>query len=279
MRIKKAVILAAGRGTRMLPLTRAQPKEMLPVVRKPAIQYVVEEVYDAGIRDVLIVIGRNKGSIVDHFDRFNGLSEEDHFKDVLNDINIFFVRQGEPKGLGDAIKYTKSFVNGKPFALLLGDDITRPNFTKQLISSFNKYSAPIVGLEEVPTDKLHQYGVVKGKTVDEKVVKIVDMVEKPKNTPPSNLAILGRYILTSDIFEFLDRIDLGYGGELQLTDALKLMCKEKEVYGVVYNGKRYDIGNILQWLTANVDIALKDKTFGEEFKSILMEIINSKKVK
>ena len=251
MKIKKAVIPAAGFGTRMLPITKAQPKEMVPVVHKPVIQYVVEEAYYSGIREILIITGKHKRAIEDHFDKTD-LPKKDKYTEeldkMLDEINIFFVRQREQKGLGDAVKYAEAFVDDEPFALLLGDNITIPPCTKMLIDAFKKYKSCIVAIEKVPLEKVQFHGVIKGVEIDKGVYLIEDMIEKPKIVEaPSNLVILGRYILTPEIFNYLRDIKPGYGGEIQLTDALKLMCKNHKIYGILYPGKRYDIGNKLEW--------------------------------
>jgi len=276
MKVKKAVIPAAGFGTRMLPITRAQPKEMLPVVHKPVIQYVVEEAYYSGIREILIITGKHKRAIEDHFDR-NELPKKDRFSEelerILEEVDIYFVRQREQKGLGDAVRYAEAFVGDEPFALLLGDNITIPNCTKMLIDVFEKYKTSVIALEKLPKERIPFHGIIKGSEVEEGIYKIEDMVEKPRiEEAPSNIAILGRYILTPEIFDYLRDLKPGYGGEIQLTDALSLMCRDLEVYGMLYNGRRYDIGNKLEWLKANVEIALSDEELGREFREWLANL-------
>ena len=273
MKIRKAVIPAAGYGTRMLPITKAQPKEMVPVVHKPVIQYVVEEAYYSGIREILIITGKHKRAIEDHFDR-SDLPKKDKYTEeldrILNEVNIFFVRQREQRGLGDAVRYAEAFVDDEPFALLLGDNITIPPCTKVLIDVFEKYRSSIVAVEEVLPERVQFHGIIKGVEIEREIYKIEDLVEKPKvKEAPSNLAVLGRYILTPRIFEYLRDLKPGYGGELQLTDALRNMCKDVAVYAYLYSGKRYDIGNKVEWLKANFEIALRDKELGEEFKKWL----------
>ncbi|MDI3501047.1 MAG: UTP--glucose-phosphate uridylyltransferase [Thermoanaerobacter sp.] len=276
MKVKKAVIPAAGYGTRMLPITKAQPKEMVPVVHKPVIQYVVEEAYYSGIREILIITGKHKRAIEDHFDRSDIPKRDSYTKEldrILNEINIFFVRQREQKGLGDAVKYAEAFVDDEPFALLLGDNITIPPCTNMLVGAFEKYRSSIIAVEEVPREKISLHGVIKGVEIEKNVYRIEDMVEKPKvEEAPSNLAIIGRYILLPEIFDYLKDLKPGYGGEIQLTDALRLMCRDFDVYGILYNGRRYDIGNKLEWLKANVELALEDEELGEEFKKWLMKL-------
>ena len=277
MKIRKAVIPAAGYGTRMLPITKAQPKEMVPVVHKPVIQYVVEEAYYSGIKEILIVTGKHKRAIEDHFDR-SDLPKKDKYTEeldrILDGINIFFVRQREQKGLGDAIRYAEAFVDDEPFALLLGDNITIPPCIKILIDAFNKYNNTILALEKVPSERVSFHGIVKGSEVEKGIYKLEDLVEKPKvEEAPSNLAIIGRYMLVPEIFDYLKDLKPGYGGEIQLTDALRLMCRDGyDVYGILYNGRRFDIGNKLEWLKANVELALEDEELGKEFKKWLINV-------
>lgn len=270
--IRKAVIPVAGLGTRMLPITKAQPKEMMPVVHKPVIQYVVEETYYSGIKEILIITGRHKRAIEDHFDRSNLPIKEKHMEKlerILDEISIFYVRQKEPRGLGDAVRYAEPFVKDTPFALLLGDNITIPSCTKQLIDTYERYKASVIALERLPRERISLHGIIKGKEVEDGIYRIEDMVEKPGiREAPSNIGILGRYILTPEIFDYLRDLKPGHGEEIQLTDALKEMAKEKEVYGMLYKGRRYDIGNKLEWLKANVELALEDKEF-EEFREWL----------
>ena len=274
--IKKAIIPAAGLGTRMLPITKAQPKEMMPVVHKPVIQYVVEEAYYSGIKEILIITGRHKRAIEDHFDRSNLPKREKYMEElerILDEISIFFVRQREPRGLGDAVKYAEPFVQDAPFALLLGDNITIPSCTKQLIDTYEKYKVPIIALEKLPRERIPLHGIIKGKEIKDGIYRIEDMIEKPNiREAPSNIGILGRYILTPEIFDYLEDLKPGYGQEIQLTDALRKMAREKELYGMIYKGRRYDIGNKLEWLKANVELALKDeelKNFREWLKVVL----------
>jgi len=275
MKVRKAVIPAAGYGTRMLPITKAQPKEMVPVVHKPVIQYVVEEAYYSGIKEILIITGKHKRAIEDHFDR-SDLPKKDRYTEeldrILDEVNIFFVRQREQKGLGDAVRYAEAFVDDEPFALLLGDNITIPPCTKMLVDVFEKYRSPIIAVEKVPLERVQFHGVIKGVEIEKGIYKIEDMVEKPKaEEAPSNLAVLGRYILTPEVFDYLRDLKPGYGGEIQLTDALRLMCKDRDIYGMLYTGKRYDIGNKLEWLKANVELALRDEELGEKFKNWLLD--------
>ncbi len=287
-RIKKAVIPAAGLGTRFLPATKAQPKEMLPIVDKPAIQYIVEEAVQSGIEDILIITGRNKRAIEDHFDRSVELElalEEKKDRELLNLVrnisglaNIHYIRQKEPKGLGHAIYCAKTFINNEPFAVLLGDDIvdskTKPCL-QQLIDIYNEYGASIIGVQEVPKADVSKYGIVSGKMVDERLYKVNNLVEKPSiEGAPSNIAILGRYIIEPEIFEILEHTKPGAGGEIQLTDALKELSTKQDVYAYIFEGRRYDIGNKLGFLEATVEFALKREDLKDEFISFLESIIS-----
>ena len=277
VKIRKAVIPAAGLGTRMLPITRAQPKEMVPVVHKPVIQYVVEEAYYSGIREILIITGKHKRAIEDHFDRSEIKKKNKYMEEldrILAEVDIFFVRQREQKGLGDAVKYAKPFVEDEPFALLLGDNITIPPCTKMLMDVFKKYRSSIIAVERVPKERIPYHGIIQGKEIEPSIYKIEDMIEKPKvEEAPSDIATLGRYVLTPEIFEYLERTKPGYGGEIQLTDALRDMAKDVAVYGYLYPGKRYDIGNKLEWLKANVELALEDKELGDSFIEWIKKVV------
>lgn len=262
----KAVIPAAGFGTRFLPATKSQPKEMLPVFDKPTIQYVVEEAVASGIDDILIVTGRGKRSIEDHFDRsmeleatLKNADKHERLK-VVQDItglaDICYVRQKEQNGLGDAIACAEKHVQDEPFAVLLGDSITKGPVpcTKQLIDVYNKYEKSAISLEAVPKEKVERYGIIKGSQVEPNIYRIDELVEKPKaSEAPSNLAIMGRYIMTPDIFDKIKETEAGVGGEIQLTDALS---KLDEIYGVAFEGKTYDIGNRLEWLKTSIEFAM-----------------------
>ncbi|GMG95604.1 UTP--glucose-1-phosphate uridylyltransferase GalU [Tepidimicrobium xylanilyticum] len=287
-RIKKAVIPAAGLGTRFLPATKAQPKEMLPIVDKPAIQYIVEEAVQSGIEDILIITGRNKRAIEDHFDKSVELEltleekEDRELLDLVRNIsslaNIHYIRQKEPKGLGHAIYCAKTFINNEPFAVLLGDDIvdskTKPCL-QQLIDIYNEYGASIIGVQEVPKADVSKYGIVSGKMVDERLYKVNNLVEKPSiEDAPSNIAILGRYIIEPEIFEILEHTKPGAGGEIQLTDALKELSTKQDVYAYIFEGRRHDIGNKLGFLQATVEFALKREDLKDEFISFLESIIS-----
>lgn len=270
--VKKAVIPAAGLGTRFLPITKAQPKEMLPVVHKPVIQYVIEEIYMSGIQDVLIVTGRNKRAIEDHFDRYDGNKANDYvdeLKKILNNLDIFYIRQKQQNGLGDAVKYAEAFVDGDPFALLLGDNITIPSCTRALSRVFEELNSPVIAIEAVPLDRAKYHGIVKGEKIRDNVYKIEDMFEKPID-PISNLAIIGRYILTADVFDYLRELKGGHGGEIQLTDALRDMVLDgNDIYGYIFPGRRFDIGNKIDWLKANIELSLQDEEIGNDLKEWL----------
>ena len=239
--IRKAVIPAAGLGTRFLPVTKAQPKEMLPVVDKPVIQYVVEEAIASGIKDILIITGKGKRAIEDHF----GKSEMDNkFLDeidaMMNHVNLLYTRQREPRGLGDAVYYAKSFAGEEAFALLLGDTITIPGCTKELIKKYDELKTSIIAVEKVPKEKISSYGIIRGKEVEGDVYLIKDLVEKPlPEEAPSNLGILGRYILTPEIFDAIERTPPGKGKEIQLTDALRII-REKRYACLLYTSDAAD---------------------------------------
>lgn len=277
----KAVIPAAGFGTRFLPATKAQPKEMLPVFDKPTIQYVIEEAVASGIDDILIVTGKNKRSIEDHFDKSFELehtleqSGKDKYLEQVRAItdlaDICYIRQKEQKGLGDAIYCARKHVGDEPFAVMLGDTITKGKIpcTKQLIDVYNKYDASAISLEKVPMEKVERYGIIKGNEIEKDVYKIEQLVEKPpRNQAPSNLAIMGRYVLTPDIFDKIKETEPGVGGEIQLTDALS---KLDAIYGNTFEGKTYDIGNRLEWLKTSIEFAMDD----EESKADLIDYMKN----
>jgi UTP--glucose-1-phosphate uridylyltransferase len=269
MEVKKAVIPAAGFGTRFLPVTKAQPKEMMPVLDKPTIQYVVEEAVDAGINDILVITGRGKKSIERHFDKSYELERElkaagkedrlNRVREITDLVDIHYVRQKEREGLGDAVLYARKHVGDEPFALLLGDTIVESDVpcTANLIQYAEEYEESVISLERVPWENVPSYGVAEVNETPESshCFPISDFVEKPsQNEAPSNLAITGRYVLTPEIFELLQATDPGVGGELQLTDAIR---KLSSVRGVELQGDRYDIGNIPSWLQANIQMAIE----------------------
>jgi UTP--glucose-1-phosphate uridylyltransferase len=286
MKVKKAVIPAAGFGTRFLPITKAQPKEMLPVVDKPVIQYVVEEAVLSGIEDILIITGRNKRAIEDHFDRcFELESKFQHNTDntyyesltTLSELpDIHYIRQKEQRGLGDAILHAERHCDGDPFAVLLGDTICiSPQgelpCTRQMITAFAHYQKPIIAVEAVPQEKIRDYGIIDARVIEEGVYAIRDIVEKPSpDTAPSNLGAIGRYILTPEIFSFLRDVKPGYGGEIQLTDALR---RFHEPLGLVTNCRRYDIGDKLGWMKSSIELTLDREDFATEMRKFLNELL------
>ncbi|WP_417093542.1 UTP--glucose-1-phosphate uridylyltransferase GalU [Megasphaera sp.] len=282
-RIRKAVIPAAGYGTRFLPVTKAIPKEMIPIVDKPVIQYIVEEAKQSGIEEILIITGHGKRAIEDHFDtnidlelqlRQQGKDQLLHLVQDISSINIHYIRQKHMRGLGDAIRCAESFINNEPFAVLLGDDVVynpEQPALKQMMDAFSRLGATMLGCQEVPQELVSRYGIVQGQpTDDDRVVKLIDMVEKPAvDEAPSRLAALGRYILTPDIFEILRRVQPGKGGEIQLTDALRLMADREAVYAYTFSGRSYDTGNKLGFLKATVEYALRREDLGEAFREYL----------
>lgn len=284
MKVRKAIIPAAGLGTRFLPATKAQPKEMLPVVDKPTLQYIIEEAVDSGIEEILIITGRNKKSIEDHFDRSIELEIElekkgktkmlEEVRKISEMADIYYIRQKEPKGLGHAVSCARSFIGDEPFAVLLGDDIvySEKPCLKQMIEVYNEYKTTILGVQEVAKSEVSKYGIVEGKAIEKGVYKVKDLVEKPKvEEAPSNVAILGRYILSPDIFEILENTPPGVGGEIQLTDALKSLSKVEAVYAYVFEGKRYDVGDKQGFLEATIEMALRR----EDLKDGLMEYLKT----
>lgn len=285
--ISKAVIPAAGLGTRFLPATKAQPKEMLPVIDTPVIQYVVQECVDSGIEDILIISGKGKRSIEDHFDRNLELEtkiqekEDDVLYTQLRHIeamaNIHFIRQKELNGLGDAIFHARCHCGKEPFVVLLGDTIIDSVIpvTQQLIDTYEQYKQTIIAVETVPRDKVSRYGITGGKQISDKLMQVDELIEKPEiNKAPSNLAIAGRYILTPEIFDALEKTPRGKGNEIQLTDALKLLLKHDNIIALTIEGKRYDIGNKMDFLKTTVEFALKRKEFAKPFEEFLREIID-----
>ncbi|MBZ9609332.1 UTP--glucose-1-phosphate uridylyltransferase GalU [Clostridium estertheticum] len=288
MRVKKAIIPAAGLGTRFLPATKALPKEMLPIVDKPTMQYIIEEAVAAGIEEILIITGRNKKSIEDHFDKSVELElelENKHkdnllkqVRDISNMVNIHFIRQKEPKGLGHAINCARAFVGNEPFAVMLGDDIVdaKTPCLKQLIDCFEDKQTTILGVQEVARGNVDKYGIVDGIQVSDRVYKVNNLVEKPQvDVAPSNVAILGRYIITPEIFDILDNTKPGKGGEIQLTDALKMLISQQDMYAYIFEGRRYDVGDKLGFLEATVEFALKRDGLKVPFMKYLQTLKNN----
>ena len=286
-KITKAVIPAAGLGTCLLPATKACPKEMLPIVDKPTIQYIVEEAIASGITDILIVTSNNKRAIEDHFDRSlqleinlreHGKSELLKMVKDISSINIHYIRQKEPKGLGHAILCAKAFVGDEPFAVLLGDDVVYNDENpclKQLIDVYNATGSSVLGCQAVPQEKVSSYGIVDSEATDnERIFKVNDMVEKPAVAEaPSRLAVLGRYVITPEIFEILEHTAPGCGGEIQLTDALKVLAKEQNMYAYDFVGRRYDVGDKEGYLEATVEYALRRGDLREKFLGYLKEVV------
>ena len=284
MKVRKAVIPAAGLGTRMLPATKTVPKEMLPLVDKPVIQYIIEEAVAAGIEDILVVTNRAKSAMDDYFDYYPELEERlaragkerelSEVRRAADLANIFYVRQKETKGLGHAIWRAKRFVGDEPFAVLLGDDIMRSQtpVVGQLIAGAEKYGASCVGVQQVSTEAISKYSSVKVEPLEERIFRVSDMVEKPRPEEIfSNYAILGRYVLQPAIFDILENLKPGYGGEIQLTDGLKELCKGNKMVAVDFEGKRYDTGNLKGFLEATIDFSLAHPETGEWLKDFLKE--------
>lgn len=292
MRVKKAIIPAAGLGTRFLPATKAQPKEMLPIVDKPTIQYIIEEAVASGIEEILIITGRNKRAIEDHFDKSVELENEleSHgkenllklVKDISNMAEIYYIRQKEPKGLGHAINCAKTFVGNEPFAVMLGDDVVdaKKPCLKQLIDCYDEYKTTILGVQKVAHEETSKYGIINAMHIDGNVYKVKDLVEKPKvEEAPSDIAILGRYIITPEIFNILSNTKPGKGGEIQLTDALKTLMQSEAMYAYAFEGRRYDVGDKLGFLEATVEYALKRDDLRDNFVNYLKGLMINDKFK
>ena len=286
-KIRKAVIPAAGFGTRFLPETKAMPKEMLPIVDKPTIQYIVEEILASGIREILIISGHAKRAIEDHFDSSPEL--EQHLLESgklkvleeirkISDIKVHYVRQPYMRGLGDAILCAREFVDGEPFGVILGDDIVYTGngepALKQLMDRYYETGSTVVGCQMVPEEKVSAYGIIQGeRTENPDLLKVVDMIEKPSiKEAPSRFAALGRYVITPEVFDILEQTKPGKGGEIQLTDALRVMARCRNVYAYNFTGKRYDTGNKLGYLKAVVEFALRREDLGEGFREYLKSL-------
>jgi len=285
-KVTKAVIPAAGLGTRFLPATKAQPKEMLPVVDKPAIQYVVEEAVRAGIDDILIITGRGKRSLEDHFDRNFELEYYLEQKGKIHDLgeiqalaemaDIHYVRQGEPLGLGHAVSVARKHVGDNPFVVMLGDDIMdrRCTVLEDMITTYDQYGRSVVALSEFPLEEISSYGCVRPEPVTDHLVRVLDIVEKPRpEVAPSNLAVMGRYVFTPEIFTALEQVAPGVGGEIQLTDGIAVLLGEQAVYGYIFSEGRYDIGKKLDYLRATVELAIDREDLGPEFRAFLAELV------
>jgi len=284
--VKKAVIPAAGLGTRFLPATKAQPKEMLPIIDTPTIQYVVQEAVDSGIDDILIISGKGKRAIEDHFDRnleleiqLEGKEDKSMYNEIrrISDIaNIHFIRQRELNGLGDAIYQARLHTDNEPFAVLLGDTVVNSVIpvTQQLIDIYEQYGQTVIGVEEVPKDKVSRYGIVGGKKISDHILDVSELVEKPEvEKSPSNLAIAGRYILTPEIFKAIEQTPRGKGNEIQLTDAMRLLLKREKIVSYKIEGTRYDIGNKMDYLKTIFDFAMRRKEFARDFEVYIREAL------
>ncbi|WP_210366117.1 UTP--glucose-1-phosphate uridylyltransferase GalU [Bacillus sp. REN3] len=286
MNIRKAIIPAAGLGTRFLPATKAQPKEMLPIVDKPTIQYIVEEAVQAGIEDIIIVSGRGKRAIEDHFDKSYELEETlakknkleilEEIQSISNMVNIHYIRQKEPKGLGHAIFCASRFIGNEPFAVLLGDDIVQAKkpCLKQMIEVYDRYHSSVVGVQHVPVEDVSKYGIIapKGQALDNKIIPIKSLVEKPsREKAPSSYAIMGRYILRPEVFDILSTLPPGAGGEIQLTDAINILNKSQAVLAYEFDGIRYDVGDKLGFIKATVDFSLNRP----ELRKDVIEYLNA----
>lgn len=283
IKVKKAIFPAAGLGTRFLPATKASPKEMLPLVDKPMIQYAVEEAVYCGIEDLIVITGKHKRAIEDHFDSAYELEEKLRILgkkklieeiNKMSNVNFAYIRQRAALGLGHAILCAKPFVNDEPFAVILSDDIIDPDYhlLRDMIRVFDDVGCPVIALEEVPDSEVSRYGIIDGK-LEGDIFKIKNLIEKPRiGEAPSNLAIIGRYILTPDIFGVLEKKKVGAGGEIQLTDALKELLKKRPIYGYLIKGRRYDAGDKLGYLKATVDLALKNEELSEPFRAYICDV-------
>jgi UTP--glucose-1-phosphate uridylyltransferase len=286
--VRKAIIPAAGLGTRFLPATKAQPKEMLPIVDKPAIQYIVEEAIDSGIEDILIVTGRNKRAIEDHFDKSVELEmtlEEkgstkllEIVRSVSNLANVHYIRQKQPLGLGHAILCARNFIGDEPFAVLLGDDIIQstPPCLKQMIDIYDRTQTSVIGAQEVPWDEVDKYGIISpaAGASDGSYRQIGDLVEKPsREQAPSNMAVIGRYIIESDVFEIIETLPPGRGGEIQLTDALRILNEKKPMVAFSINGHRYDVGDKFGYIEATIELALQRDDLAPQLREYLSGLV------
>jgi UTP--glucose-1-phosphate uridylyltransferase len=290
-KVRKAIIPAAGLGTRFLPATKAMPKEMLPIVDKPTIQYIVEEAIQSGIEDIIIVTGKGKRAIEDHFDHSfeleQNLIEKEKF-DLLDKVqeaskvDIHYIRQKEPKGLGHAVWCARKFIGDEPFAVLLGDDIVQADVpcTKQLIDVYNETSSSVIGVQTVADDQTHRYGIVDPISQEGRTYQVSNFVEKPAaGTAPSNLAIMGRYLLTADIFKHLEKQETGAGGEIQLTDAIQMLNEKTAVFAYDFEGKRYDVGEKLGFVTTTLEFALQHEELKQPLLEKMEELIKAQSIK
>lgn len=286
-RVTKAIIPAAGLGTRFLPATKAMPKEMLPIVDKPTIQYIVEEAIESGITDILIVTGRHKRAIEDHFDRNWELETTLKEKNKLNLLNIVenianladihYIRQKQALGLGHAVSCARKFIGNEPFAVLLGDIVTNDSVPclKQLLEVYQEKQSSVIAVQNVPWEEVSHYGVIQGNKTNNHLHQVLNLIEKPTENPPSNLAMIGRYILEPAVFDQLENVSTGVGGEIQLTDALRQLAIQEPLYALEFQGRVYDIGNKFGFLKATVEFALRDQEIDTSFYTFLQNYINS----
>ncbi|CAI6310765.1 UTP--glucose-1-phosphate uridylyltransferase [Bacillus subtilis] len=290
-KVRKAIIPAAGLGTRFLPATKAMPKEMLPIVDKPTIQYIIEEAVESGIEDIIIVTGKSKRAIEDHFDYSPELERNleekgkiellEKVKKSSNLADIHYIRQKEPKGLGHAVWCARNFIGDEPFAVLLGDDIVqaeKPGL-RQLMDEYERTLSSIIGVQQVPEEETHRYGIIDPLTSDGRRYQVKNFVEKPpKGTAPSNLAILGRYVFTPEIFMYLDEQQIGAGGEIQLTDAIQKLNEIQRVFAYDFEGKRYDVGEKFGFITTTLEFAMQDKGLREQLVPFMENLLNKEEV-
>lgn len=287
-KVRKAIIPAAGLGTRFLPATKAMPKEMLPIVDKPTIQYIIEEAVASGIEDIIIVTGKGKRAIEDHFDFAPELEQNLREKgkvDLLEKVqyatnlaDIHYIRQKEPKGLGHAVWCARNFIGNEPFAVLLGDDIVQSETPclRQLIQKYEETYSSVIGVQTVADKETHRYGIVDPSTKDDRLYQVKHFVEKPKQgTAPSNLAIMGRYILTPEIFMFLDKQEKGAGGEIQLTDAIQQLNQIQRVFAYDFEGKRYDVGETFGFVKTTIEFAIQHEDLREDMLDYLKDLVSS----
>ncbi|MFG6119298.1 UTP--glucose-1-phosphate uridylyltransferase GalU [Thalassobacillus sp. B23F22_16] len=287
-KVTKAIIPAAGLGTRFLPATKAMPKEMLPIVDKPTIQYIVEEAIESGIEDIIIVTGKGKRAIEDHFDNNfeleDNLIKKEKFEllekvNKSSNVDIHYIRQKDPKGLGHAVWCARKFIGDEPFAVLLGDDIVQSETPclKQLINQYEHTGSSVIGVQQVGNDQTHRYGIIDPSSQESRRYQVNQFVEKPEpGTAPSNLAIMGRYILNPEIFHFLDQQKIGAGGEIQLTDAIQELNELQNVFAYDFEGDRYDVGEKLGFIRTTIEFALKDEELGLQVKEMLQELLHEK---
>lgn len=289
-KVRKAIIPAAGLGTRFLPATKAMPKEMLPIVDKPTIQYIIEEAIESGIEDIIIVTGKGKRAIEDHFDNHFELEQNLIEKQKLNlleevqrssMVDIHYIRQKEPKGLGHAVWCARKFIGDEPFAVLLGDDIVKAEkpCIKQLIEVYEDMDSSVIGVQTVPNNETHRYGIIDPNQKNGQLYQVKNVVEKPtQENCPSNLAIMGRYILTPEIFKYLDKQEIGTGGEIQLTDAIQKLNEEQQVYAYNFEGIRYDVGEKLGYIITMIEFALQKKELKNDLLTYLNKILKGEMV-